>query len=44
MRNALLILQALTFLGLGTALLTTGEWRLAVAQYLLAIITVVIYG
>lgn len=44
LRSGIVYLQAATFVGLFLLLLIQGEdWRLAVAQGLLAIITVLVY-
>lgn len=44
MRTALLAVQAATFVGLGVELIRTGDWRLGVAQLLLAGVQVLIYA
>ncbi len=44
MRVAFTILQGGTFVVLGAILLAEGEWRLGVAQWLLAAVTVVVYS
>jgi hypothetical protein len=41
---ALLVIQVLTLVGLGACFLTAGEWRLGVAQLLLAVVQAVIYS
>lgn len=43
MRNALIIAQALTFVGLAIALVDQGEWKLGSAQALLAGVTILVY-
>lgn len=44
MRTALVVAQALTFVGLGALLVCQGEWKLGAAQLLLAAITVLVYS
>jgi hypothetical protein len=44
LRGALVAAQALTFVGLGLLLVLAGEWRLAGAQLLLAIVTGLVYA
>lgn len=43
LRNVLIIIQALSFVGLAAVLCCSGEWKLGVAQAFLAIITVLVY-
>ena len=43
MRNALIIVQALSFIGLALVLFAGGEPKLAGAQALLAAVTVLVY-
>lgn len=43
MRSALVVAQALTFVLLAAILLLDGDTRLAIAQLLLAVITVLVY-
>lgn len=42
--TVLMAAQVATFAALGGYFLTTGAWRLGVAQLLLAVVQVVIYG
>ena len=44
MRTALVGIQAATFAGLAALFLREGNWRLGIAQALLAGVTVVIYS
>lgn len=41
---AILILQALTFIALGTLFLVSGDWRLGAAQFALCVVQVLIYA
>lgn len=43
MRTALVITQGVTFVALGALLLKSGDWRLGVAQLLLAGCTILVY-
>jgi hypothetical protein len=42
--QALLCLQAATFIGLGACMFYAGNWKLGLAQEFLAIITWLVYG
>jgi hypothetical protein len=44
MRNAILVVQVVTFIALGASLIWAGESRLGVAQLLLAAVQGVIYA
>lgn len=42
--TAILIVQVLTFIALGTLFLVSGDWRLGAAQLLLASVQAIIYS
>lgn len=44
MKTLLLIIQAFTYIPLGVFLWAEGQWKLAVAQWLLAGVTVLVYS
>jgi hypothetical protein len=44
LRNAIVTVQALTFVALAAVLYKQGDWKLATAQLMLAIITFLVYG
>lgn len=44
MATIILIIQVATFLALGAMFLASGDWRLGVAQILLAVVQAVIYS
>lgn len=41
---ALVVAQALTFVGLGIVLSAQGQWKLAAAQFLLGAVTALVYS
>jgi hypothetical protein len=43
MRAVLVAIQAASFVALGVVILRDGDWRLGVAQFLLAGVTAVVY-
>lgn len=43
-QGPLIVVQVCTFVGLGLVFLSSGQWRLGVAQLLLAVVQAVIYA
>lgn len=44
MRTALIVAQVVTYVGLGGLLVAQGEWRLGVAQLLLAVVQTLLFA
>lgn len=44
MTTTLLVIQVVTFVGLGLVRLAAGDWRLGVAQLLLALVQAIVYS
>jgi hypothetical protein len=42
--NAILLIQVASFVGLGILFIAAGQWRLGVAQILLAAVQLIIYS